>query len=79
MYITQEDIKRNNELCIGETFGYLLARSAGIQRPPFPLISPTVTGGKENAFSALTKNGEIEANAWGKELDAFASQHLQYT
>ena len=60
-HLTEEDTKRLNELCVGEAFGYLLARSAGIHRPPFPPISPTVTGCKEKTPSVLIKTDVIKA------------------
>ena len=60
-HLTEEDTKRLNELCVGEAFGYLLARGAGIHRPPFPPIPPTVTGCKEKVPSVLIKTDEIEA------------------
>jgi len=70
-HLTEEDMKRLNELCVGEAFGYLLARNAGIHHrpPPFPPIPPippptmtmTTTGAKEEKMSSvLTKTDEAE-------------------
>ena len=60
-HLTEEDMKQLNELCVGEAFGYLLARCAGIHRPPFPPFPPTVTGVKEKMPSVIIKTDEIEA------------------
>lgn len=60
-HLTEEDVKRLNELCIGEAFGYLLARSPGAHRPPFPPIPHTMTGSREKTPMVIIKKDEIEA------------------
>jgi len=59
-HLTDEDMKRLNELCVGEAFGYLLSRSAGIHRPPFPPIPPMMMGNKERTPAVVIKKDEIE-------------------
>ena len=65
-HLTEEHMKQLNELCVGEAFGYLLARSAGIHRPPpflpIPPIPPTPTEGKEKMPSVPIRNDEIGAS-----------------
>ena len=60
-HLTEEDMKRLNELCVGEAFGYLLARSTGVHRPPFPPIPPMMTGIKEEMSAVVIKKEEMEA------------------
>jgi hypothetical protein len=60
MHLTDEDIKRLNELCVGEAFGYLLGRSAGMHRPPFPPIALAMTGSKDKVPAAIIKKDEVE-------------------
>ena len=59
-HLTDEDTRRLNELCVGEAFGYLLARSAGVHRPPFPPMHPMMTGNKEMTPAVAAKKDEIE-------------------
>jgi hypothetical protein len=65
----EEDMKRLNELCVGEAFGYLLARSAGIHhhhhhhhRPPlsFPPIIPPTTTTTTTTMTTTTMTGGKE-------------------
>jgi len=59
-HLTEEDMKRLNELCVGEAFGYLLGRSAAMHRPPFPPIPPAMVGSKEKMPVVVVKKDEID-------------------
>lgn len=60
-HLTAADMRRLNALCVGEAFGHLLARSAGLRRAPFPPGPPVVAGSEEGVPAGGGGKGELGA------------------
>jgi hypothetical protein len=68
-HLAAEDLVRLNALCVGEAFGYLLARGAGVgmgvgvHRPLFAPLLPLMTGNKEKATGPGVGGGQQDGVA----------------